>query len=81
MHDVFCKHCGQNADIGRISWKYIWHEVIYFFTHMEKGFLFTSRQMVVSPGKSVKEFMEGKRKNYQPPVSCFKNFNTSGYSP
>lgn len=38
---------------------------------MEKGFLFTSRQMLLSPGKSVKEFIEGKRKNYQPPVSYF----------
>src|SRR6187399_2864292 len=71
LNDVFCSHCGQKTNVERISWKYIWHEVIHFFTHMEKGFLYTSRQLLFSPGKTVKEFIEGKRKNYQPPVSYF----------
>jgi len=47
------------------------HELIHFFTHIEKGFLFTTKQLVLSPGKTVFEFIEGKRKKYFSPVSYF----------
>ena len=38
---------------------------------MEKGFLFTSFQMIIRPGISIRNYIEGKRKPYQPPVSYF----------
>lgn len=66
---MYCSHCGQKAVEQRISFHYIWHEVIHFFTHFEKGFLFTSWNMIVRPGKVVTDFVKGKRKVYQPPVS------------
>ena len=47
------------------------HELLHFFTHLEKGFLFTSVMMVKRPGKTVVDFIGGKRKIYQPPVSYF----------
>ena len=36
---------------------------------METGFLFTTWQMIVSPGLTVKNFIDGKRRKYQKPVS------------
>jgi hypothetical protein len=71
VHDLYCGHCGQKANPERISFTFLWKEVFHFFTHLEKGFLYTSFQMVVHPGKTAKNFIEGKRKNYQSPVSYF----------
>lgn len=67
----YCSHCGQMEAEERISFHYIWHEVVHFFTHFEKGFLFTSWGMMARPGKVVTDFVKGKRKVYQPPVSFF----------
>src|SRR6478735_4061121 len=67
----YCSHCGQKILEERISFHYIWHEALHFFTHFEKGFLFTSWSMLVKPGRVVTDFVKGKRKIYQPPVSFF----------
>ena len=67
----YCTHCGQKTIEQRISFHYISHEVLHFFTHFEKGFLFTSWNMLAKPGKVVTDFVKGKRKIYQPPVSFF----------
>ena len=66
---MYCSHCGQKAVEHRISFHYIWHEVWHFFTHFERGFLFTSWNMLAKPGTVVTDFIKGKRKIYQPPVS------------
>lgn len=71
VKDLYCGHCGQKADPGKINFSFLWREFIHFFTHVEKGFLYTSFQMIIHPGLTVKNFIEGKRKNYQPPVSYF----------
>ena len=68
---TYCSHCGQKAGEQRISFHYIWHEVAHFFTHFEKGFVFTSWTILAKPGKVVTDFVKGKRKTYQPPVSFF----------
>ena len=67
----YCSHCGQKTIEQRISFHYISHEVLHFFTHFEKGFLFTSWSMLTKPGKVVTDFVKGKRKIYQQPVSFF----------
>ena len=67
----YCSHCGQKTAEERISFHYIWHEAVHFFTHFEKGFLFTSWSMLAKPGKVVTDFVKGKRKGYQQPVSFF----------
>src|SRR5258705_9999201 len=71
VNDSYCSHCGQKTAAERISFHYIWQEVVYFFTHFEKGFLFTSWGMIVRPGNVVTDFVKGKRKVYQTPVSFF----------
>ena len=75
VNDIFCGHCGERAETERITFHYIWHGLVHFFTHAEKGFLFTSWQMLVAPGKTVKNFIEGKRRNYQSPISYYLIWN------
>lgn len=67
----YCSHCGQKTKVERISAGYFYHELIHYFTHMENGFIFTSYKMVLMPGKTVSDYIYGKRKYYQTPVSYF----------
>lgn len=71
MNGIYCSQCGQKAVPERISFHFIWHELVHFFTHAEKGFVFTSKQMLKAPGKSIISFIEGGRKNFQPPLSYY----------
>lgn len=71
IHGLYCSRCGQKASTGRITFSYLWHEVFHYFSHIEKGFLFTSLHLIYEPGKTVKNFVDGKRKNHQPPISYF----------
>jgi len=76
VHDLYCSHCGQKTNFERITLAYIGHELFHFFTHLEKGFLFTTVQMLIRPGRTAKNFIDGKRKNYQSPVSYFLVWTT-----
>lgn len=69
LGDLYCGRCGQKGKVERITLLFIWHEIVHFFTHLEKGFLFTSWSMLIRPGVTAKNFIEGKRKPYQRPVS------------
>lgn len=46
-------------------------EFAHFFTHVEKHFLHTSKEFIIHPGRISHNFLIGKRKNYQKPVSYF----------
>ena len=71
VNDVYCAHCGQRSRIERITFVHLLHEFFHFFTHIERGFLYTSWHMLIVPGKTVKEYIYGKRKTYQSPISYF----------
>lgn len=68
---LYCSNCGQKPVPERITFHYIWHEIVHFFTHTEKGFFFTSWNLLKTPGLVVKDFIDGRRKNYQKPVSYY----------
>jgi len=74
--DLYCAHCGQKSDPGRINFTFLCREVFHFFTHLEKGFLYTSFQMIIHPGQTAKNFIDGKRKKYQSPISYFLIWTT-----
>ena len=68
---LYCSNCGQKPIPERITFHYIWHEIFHFFTHAEKGFFFTSAQLLKAPGTVIKNFIDGKRKDYQKPFSYY----------
>jgi hypothetical protein len=67
----FCPECGQKASVKKLTFRVLVHETLHFFTHLEKGFLFTSWNFLSRPGISSIHYVAGKRKEYQPPVSFF----------
>jgi lipoprotein signal peptidase len=67
----FCPNCGQKATVKRLSAAALFADTIHFFTHLEKGFFFTTRSFILQPGSASLNYISGKRKKYQPPVSYF----------
>jgi hypothetical protein len=67
----YCSQCGQSYKTKRISLKELLHELIRFFTHIEKGFFYTLNQLVVAPGRMQLAYIEGKRTIHQKPFSMF----------
>ena len=67
--EKYCPHCGQKGTVERLSWQSLLHEVLHFFTHIEHGFIKTTKQLLIRPGFLTKNFLEGKRKGYHKPIS------------
>ena len=67
----FCANCGQTFKTKRITLKGLLHDVFHFFTHLEKGFGYTAKQLAIAPGKMQREYVEGVRSRYQKPFSMF----------
>ena len=67
----YCPECGQSASVQKLTARALLSDTVHFFTHIEKGFLFTSRNFFIRPGVSSVQYIAGKRKIYQPPVSFF----------
>ena len=67
----YCSNCGQTYSTKRISLKGLLHDLFHFFTHLEKGFGYTLKQLIVAPGTMQREYVEGKRSKHQKPLSMF----------
>lgn len=65
----FCPNCGQKAEVERLTATVLLKETLHFFLHFEKGFLHTAWNFIAQPGKASIDFLKGKRKQFQKPVS------------
>jgi len=67
----YCSNCGQKKEVQRLTWQSLILEVFHFFSHIEKGFFFTSYKLLIRPDLVIGEYLEGKRKKYFKPVSLY----------
>ena len=67
----YCNQCGQSYKVKRISIPGLLRDVLHFFTHIEKGFGFTLKQLIIAPGHMQRTYIEGKRSIHQKPFSMF----------
>jgi hypothetical protein len=65
----YCDNCGQSAHIEKLDFHYLWHEFQHGFLHFDKGVLYTASKLFISPGVTIREFIEGKRVNHFKPLS------------
>ena len=65
----FCNNCGQTAHTHAINWHYVIHEVQHGVFHVDKGILYTSRQLFTRPGNAIRDFIEGRRVKHFKPVA------------
>ena len=63
----YCPDCGTPAITKRIDKHYVWHELQHGIFHFEKGFFYTTKELLINPGHAVRKFIEGDRlKHYKP---------------
>jgi len=67
----YCSNCGQAYNVKRITLGGLLHDVFHFFTHLEKGFGYTLKQLIVAPGTMQRKYIEGHRGRHQKPFSMF----------
>jgi len=64
----YCNICRQSADTYRITWK----EIIDLFLHVlfdfDRGFFHTAREMFLRPGKTIYDYLQGKRVTHFNPL-------------
>ncbi|UTW65448.1 DUF3667 domain-containing protein [bacterium SCSIO 12643] len=65
----FCHHCGQNAQVQRINFKYISSEFSSSILQINNGLLYTVKELFTRPGHSIREFLEGKRVRHFKPLA------------
>lgn len=64
----FCVSCGQKANTQRISWHWLVHEVLGSVLVVDRGLLFTLKELFTRPGRAIREFLEGKRQAHFKPL-------------
>jgi hypothetical protein len=65
----FCNNCGQPAHIHNVNAGFIWHDLQHGLFHYDKGLLYTQGQLLLKPGYTIKEYINGKRIRHFAPVS------------
>lgn len=65
----FCSHCGQKSSVSRLTFSSFLNDLFESLFQINKGFFFTLKALFISPGKSIKDFLNGKRKNHFKPIA------------
>lgn len=56
----FCNRCGQSSKVRKINFRYVLDEVPNSIFQIDRGFLFTVKELFTRPGHSIREFIKGK---------------------
>lgn len=65
----YCKNCGQSAHTHDINFKEFLHEIQHSILHVDKGILFTTKELFIRPGHAIKEYIDGKRVRHFKPIA------------
>lgn len=68
LEQKYCHNCGQRADTHRINYHFLLHEIQHGIFHVDKGILFTIKELFTRPGHSIREYIEGKRQSHFKPA-------------
>ncbi|TRX36030.1 DUF3667 domain-containing protein [Flavobacterium sp. ZT3R18] len=64
----YCSNCGQSAIVKKLDFHYISHEIQHLF-HLEKGFFLITKELLIRPGKVVREYiLEDRVKQVKPVI-------------
>ena len=64
----YCNQCGQKANIQRINLKHLLHNFFHAFTHMDRGYIHTLKELAIRPGHTIREYLQGKRSGHSDPL-------------
>ena len=76
INGKFCSNCGQNSKVGSINLATVLNELSEGVFQINKGFFYTLSSLSTRPGKSLKEFLDGKRKDHFKPIAYVLTLST-----
>ncbi len=63
----YCNNCGQTAETHEINFNSIIHEIQHGVFHVDKGILYTTKELLTRPGYTISDYLNGKRvKHFKP---------------
>lgn len=63
----YCSNCGQTVELRRIDAHYITHEIQHLI-HFERGILYTIKELLINPGKNIRQFITENRRRLVKPI-------------
>lgn len=63
----YCSNCGQEAESYPIDWHYLLHDLQHFF-HLDSSFFYTAKELLIRPGETIRNYVDGKRATYFGPL-------------
>ncbi|HEU5290456.1 MAG TPA: DUF3667 domain-containing protein [Cyclobacteriaceae bacterium] len=63
----YCNECGQKV-MDRLTIKSLWRLIVDDVFEIDKGLLYTVKQLWISPGKTALDFIHGRTKKYYSPL-------------
>lgn len=64
----YCPNCGQPTPAHRIDWHFLGHELEHSVLHMDRGILYSLKQLMLQPGRLLRDYIEGRRGNQVKPL-------------
>jgi hypothetical protein len=67
VNQNYCSNCGQASILKRIDSHYIVHEIEHIL-HVERGILYTVKELLIRPGECVRHFISENRSRLVKPI-------------
>lgn len=64
----FCPACGQPTPAHRIDWHFLGHELEHSVLHMDRGILYTLKNLMLRPGHLIRDYIDGRRVHHVKPL-------------
>jgi hypothetical protein len=64
----FCPACGQPTPVHRIDWHFLGHELEHSVLHMDRGILYSLKELLLRPGHLMRGYLEGRRAKQVKPL-------------
>lgn len=64
----FCPACGQPTPVHRIDWHFLGHELEHSVFHMDRGILYSLKELMLRPGHLMRAYLEGRRAKQVKPL-------------
>ena len=65
---TFCPACGQPTPPHRIDWHFLGHELEHSVLHMDRGILYSLKELMLRPGHLMRSYLEGRRAKQVKPL-------------
>lgn len=65
----FCNNCGQKHNVERLNFNYLINEISNNILQVNRGIFFTIKELTIRPGHTIRDFLNGKRKQHFKPLA------------